>query len=84
MAAIYYLTFGNATVAVCIALWRPWSPEFLSSMLSPGYGMFLSGLVRLGNAAFMAYIAYSFHENAIMYLHFMVTILASMADMLSE
>ena len=41
MAVIYYPVLANASVVVCIALWRPGSPEFVNSLLPLEYDSLL-------------------------------------------
>ena len=84
MAVIYYPVWANASVVVCIALWRPGSPEFVTSLLQLEYDSLLTvGAAGIANGMFQAYVTYSFAENSLVYLFFMATFLASMADTLS-
>ena len=85
MTIIYYLIFTDATIALCNAIWRPRSPEFLSSLVVPSdEWTTFSVLLRMGNAVFQAYVVYTFHENSILYLYSMFTVLASTADIISS
>ena len=78
---MYYAIFGNATLMVANSMLRPWSPEFLTSLLSQPEQSGI--LLRLAVGLFQSYVAYSFLENSILYLTCFLTTVASILDILS-
>ena len=81
MGLMYYAIFGNATLMVANSMLRPWSPEFLKSLLAQPEKSGI--LLRLAVGLFQSYIAYSYLENSNLYLTCFLTTVASIMDILS-